>query len=132
MHAQSFPFACLICQRNYPSEKSLNYHKIIHTRPNYYCEKCEKSFFYSDKLKKHLITCGIQWTCSCGRVFVRKKWYDRHMEEHDVSKYLSEKKIIEVKPTALKYIFKCRHCKKGMKKRKTLEVHEQTVHKPLV
>ncbi|ELA46876.1 hypothetical protein VCUG_01650 [Vavraia culicis subsp. floridensis] len=131
LHTQNYPFVCATCKRSYPSEKSLNYHKLTHTKPMFSCDKCQKSFFYRDKLKKHSLVCGRQWICSCGRIFIKKLWYDRHMEEHDGSEHLSKKKILEIRIKAQKYVFKCKYCKKEMKSRKTLEVHERAVHKPL-
>lgn len=125
VHMSNYPYECTICGRKYPSEKSLNYHMIKHGDPMFKCERCDKHFFYNDKLNKHKQTCNRQFVCHCGRTFVKKRWFDRHLMAHDINTFVKEGKIIDVIVKRKKYIFVCKYCKKRMSSRKILVAHEK-------
>lgn len=119
LHLNIFPYICTICNRKYPSQKSLNFHAIKHNKPKYNCTKCKRTFFYNDKRKLHELICSREWKCACGKLFVKKRWYEKHLEE----------KIIEIKTKRPSLLFECQYCKKGMKSKRNLVVHEKSVHK---
>lgn len=67
---------CQICEKTFPSERSLYTHSLRHKNADRYkCDHCEKSFNNSNSLKRHLaIHSGIrEWKCDfCPSSFYRK------------------------------------------------------------
>lgn len=68
--------SCPICERTFPSERSLYTHSLRHKNANRYkCNDCEKSFNNANSLKRHAaIHSGIrEWKCDlCVSSFYRK------------------------------------------------------------
>ena len=75
IHTGSF-VECDICQKSFPSQRSLYAHSLRHRNANRYnCECCERKFNNSNSLKRHMaIHSGIrEWKCElCSAAFYRK------------------------------------------------------------
>jgi len=100
----------------------------------YGCDKCDKSFLYSDAVKWHQIRTHKEpppFACSlCHKKFIHFKTYETHTKEHDeetgslsVPCPICKKKISEKRHlprhirTHLKKGFTCHYCHESFKER---------------
>ncbi|XP_070500995.1 zinc finger protein 84-like [Chironomus tepperi] len=134
-------FVCNICSRSYFHKRHLDYHTRKHTDDRRYgCDKCDKSFLYSDAVKWHQIRVHKEpppFVCNlCHKKFIHYKTYETHIKEHDeetgslsVTCPICKKKISEKRHlprhirTHLKKGFTCHYCHESFKERFQLTKH---------
>lgn len=116
MHTNTRPYKCDMCDKAYMKNSHLTSHKKNHFPPELKCERCGYMCHTSDRMHKHRQTC-LEYRCStCGKKYVRRAWFDAHVEGHHV-------KFFNKKP---KYV--CEHCKFEFSKKSNLTAHVRSVH----
>lgn len=76
------PYKCTICERSYPSQKSLNEHGKIHSQKTFECDHCKRIFFYNYKLLSHKKKCQKYLVCECGKRYRRISFFLKHIRQH--------------------------------------------------
>ncbi|XP_031843222.1 ASCIZ zinc finger protein [Nomia melanderi] len=57
-------------ERHFTSMKYLKQHYLkVHAKKSYACTRCEKSFSTEAAKEGHMRVCGIEFTCSCSKVY---------------------------------------------------------------
>ncbi|XP_011643378.1 uncharacterized protein LOC105431104 [Pogonomyrmex barbatus] len=57
-------------QRYFSAKKYLKQHYLkVHAEKNYACDRCGKSFSTESAKKGHTRVCGVEFTCSCSKIY---------------------------------------------------------------
>jgi hypothetical protein len=79
-------FECRICQKIFPTDRTLTVHKsVIHDNPVLQCKTCEYNTTRPDLMKRHtkFVHDGFRFECEfCDKRFAKKKAADTHRITH--------------------------------------------------
>ncbi|KRH95142.1 hypothetical protein M153_2500045432 [Pseudoloma neurophilia] len=147
IHLALKPFKCEVCERAYPSMKSLLEHGKTHKKATFICKNCKKAFYYKYKLSRHEKICQVIYKCVCGKIYIKKAHFLNHQfRVHSIEGRNSIKKELQDTKNHLKtanqdlemsnisqlvikkYRFPCKFCKKKFETDKLRGNHEILSH----
>lgn len=137
---------CTICNRTF-SDCRLKYHMKLHESPNFFCDKCGKTYRNQSALEKHFESSHLnekKFTCAtCGKSFKKLTILKQHEETHNPIKIYVQcqvcSSVMQIK--SLKLHMEVKHgdrykekshvceCGKAFRYSKQLEKHCESVHK---
>jgi len=80
-HTNTKTNVCEVCDRKYPSIKSLNAHYKTHQEPEFECERCGREFVQKSHLKRHYLVCEVVHECPvCKKRYQKKGSLDSHLK----------------------------------------------------
>lgn len=148
-HLKIRPFVCNFCKLSYFKKRHLDRHLLTHKKKEFVCEKCKLSFTENYRLANHLLICKKSYNCNCGKVYVRKKLFDKHCLNCEGSKSIKhikkennkkktlridrdiqtlQKRSINILDDEYDCKYQCKHCDKQYASKSNLYVHFRTTH----
>ncbi|XP_072309100.1 PR domain zinc finger protein 10 isoform X2 [Eucyclogobius newberryi] len=142
VHAVDGYFTCPSCKKNFNDFIQLKKHiRCFHSEKIFQCPDCEKAFCRPDKLRLHMLRHSDRkdFLCStCGKQFKRKDKLREHMQrmhnpdrEAKKADKIHRSKALKMKvPTTdfESFMFKCRLCMMGFRRRGMLVNHLSKRH----
>lgn len=142
VHAVNGCFTCPSCRKSFTDFIQVKKHiRCFHSEKIFQCPECDKAFCRPDKLRLHMLRHSDRkdFLCStCGKQFKRKDKLREHMQrmhnpEREAKKAdrVHRSKALKLKvPTTdfESYIFKCRVCMMGFRRRGMLVNHLSKRH----
>ncbi|MGH0181987.1 UNVERIFIED_CONTAM: hypothetical protein FKN15_008205 [Acipenser sinensis] len=139
------PLTCNICNKGFLNSSALDSHmkvkkhmRSFHSEKVYQCTECDKAFCRPDKLRLHMLRHSDikDFLCStCGKQFKRKDKLREHMQrmhnpERERANRTHRTKTFKQKIPAdfESYMFKCRVCMMGFRRRGMLVNHLSKRH----
>ncbi|XP_010123352.1 PREDICTED: PR domain zinc finger protein 10 [Chlamydotis macqueenii] len=142
IHIHDGYFSCPNCKKRFPDFIQVKKHvRSFHSEKIYQCTECDKAFCRPDKLRLHMLRHSDRkdFLCStCGKQFKRKDKLREHMQrmhnpEREAKKAdrLSRSKALKPRIASSDYesfMFKCRLCMMGFRRRGMLVNHLSKRH----
>uniref|UniRef100_A0AAX7U545 PR domain zinc finger protein 10 n=1 Tax=Astatotilapia calliptera TaxID=8154 RepID=A0AAX7U545_ASTCA len=142
VHAVDGFFACPTCKKTFSDFIQVKKHiRCFHSEKNFQCPDCDKAFCRPDKLRLHMLRHSDRkdFLCStCGKQFKRKDKLREHMQrmhnpdrEAKKADRIHRSKTLKLKvPTTdfESFMFKCRVCMMGFRRRGMLVNHLSKRH----
>ncbi|NXE28089.1 PRD10 protein, partial [Ardeotis kori] len=142
IHIHDGYFTCPNCKKRFPDFIQVKKHvRSFHSEKIYQCTECDKAFCRPDKLRLHMLRHSDRkdFLCStCGKQFKRKDKLREHMQrmhnpEREAKKAdrLSRSKALKPRIASSDYesfMFKCRLCMMGFRRRGMLVNHLSKRH----
>uniref|UniRef100_A0A6Q2X6A9 PR domain zinc finger protein 10 n=1 Tax=Esox lucius TaxID=8010 RepID=A0A6Q2X6A9_ESOLU len=142
VHAVDGCFSCPSCKKIFTDFKQVKKHvRSFHSEKIFQCSDCDKAFCRPDKLRLHMLRHSDRkdFLCStCGKQFKRKDKLREHMQrmhnpEREAKKAdrIHRTKVLKQKvPTTdfESFVFKCRMCMMGFRRRGMLVNHLSKRH----
>uniref|UniRef100_A0A3Q2YXS4 PR domain zinc finger protein 10 n=1 Tax=Hippocampus comes TaxID=109280 RepID=A0A3Q2YXS4_HIPCM len=142
MHAVDGTFTCPSCKKTFPDFIQVKKHiRCFHSEKIFQCPNCDKAFCRPDKLRLHMLRHSDRrdFLCStCGKQFKRKDKLREHMQrmhnperEAKKAERIQRSKSHKMKtPTTdfESFMFKCRLCMMGFRRRGMLVNHLSKRH----
>ncbi|XP_034024388.1 PR domain zinc finger protein 10 [Thalassophryne amazonica] len=142
VHAVDGSFSCPSCEKTFPDFIQVKKHiRCFHSEKLFQCSDCEKAFCRPDKLRLHMLRHSDRkdFLCStCGKQFKRKDKLREHMQrmhnpdrEAKKADRAQRSKSLKLKmPTTdfESFMFKCRLCMMGFRRRGMLVNHLSKRH----
>ncbi|XP_021175064.2 PR domain zinc finger protein 10 isoform X2 [Fundulus heteroclitus] len=142
VHSVDGCFTCPTCKKSFPDFIQVKKHiRCFHSEKIFQCPDCEKAFCRPDKLRLHMLRHSDRkdFLCStCGKQFKRKDKLREHMQrmhnpdrEAKKSDRTHHSKIHKTKVPATdldSFVFKCRLCMMGFRRRGMLVNHLSKRH----
>ncbi|XP_077422851.1 PR domain zinc finger protein 10 isoform X2 [Vanacampus margaritifer] len=142
MHAVDGIFTCPSCKKTFPDFIQVKKHiRCFHSEKIFQCPNCDKAFCRPDKLRLHMLRHSDRrdFLCStCGKQFKRKDKLREHMQrmhnperEAKKAERIQRSKSHKMKtPTTdfESFVFKCRLCMMGFRRRGMLVNHLSKRH----
>lgn len=115
-HSNTRPYTCDMCDKAYMRNSHLDTHRKKHFPPELQCGRCGYMCHTRDRLSKHVQTCVEHQCATCGKKYIRKAWFDAHVQKHRTRAARPRKQHI------------CEHCRFPFSKKSNLDVHLRSVH----
>ncbi|XP_065273065.1 PR domain zinc finger protein 10 isoform X4 [Emys orbicularis] len=142
IHVNDGYFTCPTCKKRFPDFIQVKKHvRSFHSEKIYQCTECDKAFCRPDKLRLHMLRHSDRkdFLCStCGKQFKRKDKLREHMQrmhnpEREAKKAdrISRSKTFKPRIASTDYesfMFKCRLCMMGFRRRGMLVNHLSKRH----
>ncbi|XP_030320613.1 PR domain zinc finger protein 10 isoform X3 [Calypte anna] len=142
IHVSDGYFTCPTCKKRFPDFIQVKKHvRSFHSEKIYQCTECDKAFCRPDKLRLHMLRHSDRkdFLCStCGKQFKRKDKLREHMQrmhnpEREAKKAdrISRSKTFKPRIASTDYesfMFKCRLCMMGFRRRGMLVNHLSKRH----
>ncbi|NXY49852.1 PRD10 protein, partial [Ceuthmochares aereus] len=142
IHVNDGYFTCPTCKKRFPDFIQVKKHvRSFHSEKIYQCTECDKAFCRPDKLRLHMLRHSDRkdFLCStCGKQFKRKDKLREHMQrmhnpEREAKKAdrISRSKTFKPRIASTDYesfVFKCRLCMMGFRRRGMLVNHLSKRH----
>ncbi|KAJ6656070.1 hypothetical protein lerEdw1_004476 [Lerista edwardsae] len=142
IHVNDGCFTCPSCKKRFPDFIQVKKHvRSFHSEKIYQCTECDKAFCRPDKLRLHMLRHSDRkdFLCStCGKQFKRKDKLREHMQrmhnpEREAKKAdrISRSKTFKPRIASTDYesfMFKCRLCMMGFRRRGMLVNHLSKRH----
>ncbi|XP_074018416.1 PR domain zinc finger protein 10 isoform X3 [Numenius arquata] len=142
VHVNDGYFTCPTCKKRFPDFIQVKKHvRSFHSEKIYQCTECDKAFCRPDKLRLHMLRHSDRkdFLCStCGKQFKRKDKLREHMQrmhnpEREAKKAdrISRSKTFKPRIASTDYesfMFKCRLCMMGFRRRGMLVNHLSKRH----
>ncbi|XP_048471338.1 PR domain zinc finger protein 10 [Rhincodon typus] len=142
IHVTNGCFTCPSCKKQFPDFIQIKKHiRSFHSEKVYQCTECDKAFCRPDKLRLHMLRHSDRkdFLCStCGKQFKRKDKLKEHMQRmHNPEREAKNAgRIHKSKPFKPKipstdyesFMFKCRACMMGFRRRGMLVNHLSKRH----
>ncbi|XP_072885718.1 PR domain zinc finger protein 10 isoform X3 [Hemitrygon akajei] len=142
VHVTNGCFTCPSCKKQFPDFIQIKKHiRSFHSEKIYQCTECDKAFCRPDKLRLHMLRHSDRkdFLCStCGKQFKRKDKLKEHMQRmHNPEREAKNAgRIHKSKPFKPKipstdyesFMFKCRACMMGFRRRGMLVNHLSKRH----
>uniref|UniRef100_A0A8C7EEB2 PR domain zinc finger protein 10 n=1 Tax=Nothoprocta perdicaria TaxID=30464 RepID=A0A8C7EEB2_NOTPE len=142
VHVHDGYFTCPTCKKRFPDFIQVKKHvRSFHSEKIYQCTECDKAFCRPDKLRLHMLRHSDRkdFLCStCGKQFKRKDKLREHMQrmhnpEREAKKAdrISRSKTFKPRIASTDYesfMFKCRLCMMGFRRRGMLVNHLSKRH----
>ncbi|NXU84350.1 PRD10 protein, partial [Xiphorhynchus elegans] len=142
VHVSDGYFTCPTCKKRFPDFIQVKKHvRSFHSEKIYQCTECDKAFCRPDKLRLHMLRHSDRkdFLCStCGKQFKRKDKLREHMQrmhnpEREAKKAdrISRSKTFKPRIASTDYesfMFKCRLCMMGFRRRGMLVNHLSKRH----
>ncbi|NWU96946.1 PRD10 protein, partial [Upupa epops] len=142
IHVNDGYFTCPTCKKRFPDFIQVKKHvRSFHSEKIYQCTECDKAFCRPDKLRLHMLRHSDRkdFLCStCGKQFKRKDKLREHMQrmhnpEREAKKAdrISRSKTFKPRIASTdyeSYMFKCRLCMMGFRRRGMLVNHLSKRH----
>ncbi|XP_029027294.1 PR domain zinc finger protein 10 [Betta splendens] len=142
VHAVNGYYTCSSCKNKFSDYMQMKKHiRCFHSEKVFQCSDCEKSFCRPDKLRLHMLRHSDRkdFLCStCGKQFKRKDKLREHMQrmhnpdrEAKKADRIQRAKILKLKVPASdfeSFMFKCRVCMMGFRRRGMLVNHLSKRH----
>ncbi|XP_078386813.1 PR domain zinc finger protein 10 isoform X1 [Cetorhinus maximus] len=142
IHVTNGCFTCPSCKKQFPDFIQIKKHiRSFHSEKIYQCTECDKAFCRPDKLRLHMLRHSDRkdFLCStCGKQFKRKDKLKEHMQRmHNPEREAKNAgRIHKSKPFKPKipstdyesFMFKCRACMMGFRRRGMLVNHLSKRH----
>ncbi|XP_030394456.1 PR domain zinc finger protein 10 isoform X3 [Gopherus evgoodei] len=142
VHVNDGYFTCPTCKKRFPDFIQVKKHvRSFHSEKIYQCTECEKAFCRPDKLRLHMLRHSDRkdFLCStCGKQFKRKDKLREHMQrmhnperEAKQADRISRSKTFKPRIASTDYesfMFKCRLCMMGFRRRGMLVNHLSKRH----
>ncbi|XP_061870079.1 PR domain zinc finger protein 10 isoform X4 [Colius striatus] len=142
VHVNDGCFTCPTCKKRFPDFIQVKKHvRSFHSEKIYQCTECDKAFCRPDKLRLHMLRHSDRkdFLCStCGKQFKRKDKLREHMQrmhnpEREAKKAdrISRSKTFKPRIASTDYesfMFKCRLCMMGFRRRGMLVNHLSKRH----
>ncbi|XP_033027289.1 PR domain zinc finger protein 10 isoform X2 [Lacerta agilis] len=142
IHVNDGCFTCPTCKKRFPDFIQVKKHvRSFHSEKIYQCTECDKAFCRPDKLRLHMLRHSDRkdFLCStCGKQFKRKDKLREHMQrmhnpEREAKKAdrISRSKTFKPRIASTDYesfMFKCRLCMMGFRRRGMLVNHLSKRH----
>uniref|UniRef100_H3DFU1 PR domain zinc finger protein 10 n=1 Tax=Tetraodon nigroviridis TaxID=99883 RepID=H3DFU1_TETNG len=142
VHAVDGCFGCPICKKTFTDFIQVKKHmRCFHSEKIFQCVHCEKAFCRPDKLRLHMLRHSDRkdFLCStCGKQFKRKDKLREHMQrmhnpdrEAKKADRVHRSKALKLKTPATdfeSFVFKCRLCMMGFRRRGMLVNHLSKRH----
>ncbi|XP_074833076.1 PR domain zinc finger protein 10 isoform X2 [Carettochelys insculpta] len=142
IHINDGYFTCPTCKKRFPDFIQVKKHvRSFHSEKIYQCTECDKAFCRPDKLRLHMLRHSDRkdFLCStCGKQFKRKDKLREHMQrmhnpEREAKKAdrISRSKTFKPRIASTDYesfMFKCRLCMMGFRRRGMLVNHLSKRH----
>ncbi|XP_057695884.1 PR domain zinc finger protein 10-like isoform X1 [Corythoichthys intestinalis] len=142
VHAVDGNFTCPSCKKTFPDFIQVKKHiRCFHSEKIFQCPNCEKAFCRPDKLRLHMLRHSDRrdFLCStCGKQFKRKDKLREHMQRMHNPEREAKKaershraKSCKMKPPTTdfeSFMFKCRLCMMGFRRRGMLVNHLSKRH----
>ncbi|KAM6107582.1 PR domain zinc finger protein 10 isoform 3-T6 [Pterocles gutturalis] len=142
IHVHDGYFTCPTCKKRFPDFIQVKKHvRSFHSEKIYQCTECDKAFCRPDKLRLHMLRHSDRkdFLCStCGKQFKRKDKLREHMQrmhnpEREAKKAdrISRSKTFKPRIASTDYesfMFKCRLCMMGFRRRGMLVNHLSKRH----
>ncbi|NXI35011.1 PRD10 protein, partial [Galbula dea] len=142
IHIHDGYFTCPTCKKRFPDFIQVKKHvRSFHSEKIYQCTECDKAFCRPDKLRLHMLRHSDRkdFLCStCGKQFKRKDKLREHMQrmhnpEREAKKAdrISRSKTFKPRIASSDYesfMFKCRLCMMGFRRRGMLVNHLSKRH----
>uniref|UniRef100_A0A452HP68 PR domain zinc finger protein 10 n=1 Tax=Gopherus agassizii TaxID=38772 RepID=A0A452HP68_9SAUR len=142
VHVNDGYFTCPTCKKRFPDFIQVKKHvRSFHSEKIYQCTECEKAFCRPDKLRLHMLRHSDRkdFLCStCGKQFKRKDKLREHMKrmhnperEAKQADRMSRSKTFKPRIASTDYesfMFKCRLCMMGFRRRGMLVNHLSKRH----
>ncbi|XP_044295500.1 PR domain zinc finger protein 10 isoform X1 [Varanus komodoensis] len=142
IHVHDGCFTCPTCKKRFPDFIQVKKHvRSFHSEKIYQCTECDKAFCRPDKLRLHMLRHSDRkdFLCStCGKQFKRKDKLREHMQrmhnpEREAKKAdrISRSKTFKPRIASTDYesfMFKCRLCMMGFRRRGMLVNHLSKRH----
>ncbi|XP_061733838.1 PR domain zinc finger protein 10 [Nerophis ophidion] len=142
VHAVDGTFTCPSCKKTFSDFIQVKKHiRCFHSEKIFQCSSCEKAFCRPDKLRLHMLRHSDRrdFLCStCGKQFKRKDKLREHMQRmHNPEREAKKaERILRSKSLKLKaptsdfesFMFKCRLCMMGFRRRGMLVNHLSKRH----
>ncbi|XP_061538343.1 PR domain zinc finger protein 10 isoform X3 [Phycodurus eques] len=142
VHAVDGTFTCPSCKKTFPDFIQVKKHiRCLHSEKIFQCPNCEKGFCRPDKLRLHMLRHSDRrdFLCStCGKQFKRKDKLREHMQrmhnpEREAKKaervHRSKNHKMKAPTTDFEsFMFKCRLCMMGFRRRGMLVNHLSKRH----
>eukprot|EP00066_Takifugu_rubripes_P017652 XP_011606918.1 PREDICTED: PR domain zinc finger protein 10 isoform X2 [Takifugu rubripes] len=142
VHAVDGCFGCPICKKTFTDFMQVKKHmRCFHSEKIFQCPHCEKAFCRPDKLRLHMLRHSDRkdFLCStCGKQFKRKDKLREHMQrmhnpdrEAKKADRVHRSKALKLKTPATdfeSFVFKCRLCMMGFRRRGMLVNHLSKRH----
>ncbi|XP_077397444.1 PR domain zinc finger protein 10 isoform X2 [Festucalex cinctus] len=142
MHAVDGIFTCPSCKKTFPDFIQVKKHiRCFHSEKIFQCPNCDKDFCRPDKLRLHMLRHSDRrdFLCStCGKQFKRKDKLREHMQRmHNPEREAKKaERIQRAKSRKMKtpttdfesFVFKCRLCMMGFRRRGMLVNHLSKRH----
>ncbi|MEE6511614.1 hypothetical protein FKM82_018261 [Ascaphus truei] len=142
VHVTDGYFSCPNCKKRFPDFIQVKKHvRSFHSEKIYQCTECDKAFCRPDKLRLHMLRHSDRkdFLCStCGKQFKRKDKLREHMQrmhnpEREAKKADRTGRTKALKPRLVStdyesFMFKCRMCMMGFRRRGMLVNHLSKRH----
>lgn len=91
IHEGVKPYQCNYCGKRFAWKSSLQIHSsFVHKhKTRFYCESCDRYFFYESQYKQHMSTCqwDVSFNCKyCDKQLKSRKTYELHLLKHEGTK----------------------------------------------